>query len=358
MPSCATCQTRGGVYKPPRNVVRIVNLLFLAVGAAALVWMIRHIGVADVRATVTSVGYWSVAIMATSIAQVFLNAAGIHVFMRPEQRMVGYWRVLAAQLSGQAVNSVTPTGTLGEVVKATVLLGHAPRYRAVSAVVAYNITNVFATVAFLLFAIIVSLVLGDPPPRVVWILRVTFVVLFVVSVGVFYMLRHGLVQSLADAARRLHLLSPERREQLAERLEAFDRQVTMFGPEREADYTLGFVFVVVARVVGWFDLWLILFALGYPQGFALTVVAAAAGMIIGTLSAIVPLGIGAEEGGQAGLFALLGPGAVVGLSVSLIRRVRTVVVAGIGLTVMLGVQLVDHVLARRSRARVIERAQG
>jgi uncharacterized protein (TIRG00374 family) len=337
------------------SLIRVVNLIFFGIGVAAFVWMIRKIGVADLEAMIASVGNWAIPIMATSVAAVFLNSAAIHVFMRPEQRMVSYWRVLAAQLSGQAVNSVTPTGTLGEVVKATLLVGHAPRYRAVSAVVAFNIANVFATVAFLMFAIVIALVDGDLPTRVEWILRIALLVMVVVTIGVVYMIRHGLIRSFAGAARGLRIVSAERREKIATRLESFDRQVRIFGSDREADYGAGLAFVAISRIIGWFDLWIILTALGYSQGFVITVIAAAAGMIISTVAAIIPLGIGASEGGQAGLFELLGPGAIVGLSVSLIRRLRTVAIAGLGLTVMLAVQLLDGFLYRRSRDRVIER---
>ena len=76
-----------------------------------------------------SIGWWAVPLMLLSLTTLMLNTAAIRVFMRPEQRMISYWRVLVAQLSGQAVNSVTPTGTVGEVLKVTMLDGHAPRYR-------------------------------------------------------------------------------------------------------------------------------------------------------------------------------------------------------------------------------------
>lgn len=338
------------------NIIRIINLVFLAVGLGALLWMVRTLGWTHVSETVASVRGWALPILGTSVAAVFLNSAAIHVFMRPEQRMVSYWRVLAAQLSGQAVNSVTPTGTLGEVVKATMLVGHAPRYRAVSSVIAYNITDIFITVFLLMFAIVVSLIDGRLPARLEWILVIALGILLVLSGGVLFVLRRGLMRSIAGSARRLHILSPERRVELAERLDGFDRQVKMFGPHREADYTAGFIYMGLARIIGWFDLWLILHALGYSQGFALTVTAAAAGMIINTVATIVPLGIGADEGGQAGLFALLGVGAVVGLAISLIRRVRTIAIAAVGLLVMFGVQLADQAHYRRSRNRLLERS--
>lgn len=336
--------------------VRIVNLVFLVVGIVALVWMLRKVGWSEVRDMVSSVGLWSIPIVAIGLASIFLNAAGIHIFMRPEARMVSYWRVFAAQLSGQAVNSVTPTGTLGEVVKSTMLMGHAPRYRAVSSVVAYNIVNIFATLFFVLFAIAVWLLAIELPDKIELMLQATFVALLVVTVGAIVIVQRGLIASAAAAARRLHIISKERREQLGGLLDDFDAQVRMFGPGREADYSIGFAFVFAAKALGMLDLWVTMYALGSPGGFAFVVIAAAGGVIVGSVAAIVPMGVGAYEGGLAGMFKLLGESAGLGLAVSLIRRLRTIGIAILGIAVMLGVQLVDHLIYRASRRAIRARA--
>ena len=133
----------------------------ILLGTAALVWMVQRIGSAAIGTAIVSIGWWAVPLMASSVATLLLNTAAIRVFMRPEQRMVSYGRVLLAQLSGQAVNSVTPTGTVGEVLKVTMLMGHAPRYRAASSIVAFNVSVILTNACLVLFAMAVSVV---PPP--------------------------------------------------------------------------------------------------------------------------------------------------------------------------------------------------
>ncbi len=98
-----------------------------------------------------------------------------------------------------------------------------------------------------------------------------------------------------------------------------------------------------------------LHALGIDQGPVFVVMAAAIGVLIDSLASIVPLGIGAKEGGQAGLFELLGAGAMAGLSLSLVSRIRILVIAALGLLVMFSVQTIDNLLLRLSRKRVLER---
>ena len=325
------------------------------VGAIALAWMAPRIGIRSIIAMLASVGWWAVPLVLLSFTTLMLNTAAIREFMRPEQRMISYWRVFVAQLSGQAVNSVTPTGTMGEVLKITMLMGHAPRYRAVSSIIAFNVSVIFTNACLMLLAIFLSLVFGEFPSRLNWILGITFAVLLATILIVQYLLRHGFVFTLARFARRLHLVSAERRDRIHDRLKAFDDQLIMFGPRREANYSAGFAFVAAARIVGWFDLWLVLHALDLDPGLVFVVIVAAMGTVIDSLASIVPLGIGAKEGGHAGLYELMGMGAMAGLSASLVSRIRVLAVAALGLLVMLAVQTFDNINLRRSRSRVVER---
>ena len=339
----------------PNRYVRIINLLFFAVGVGALVWMAQRIGLRSVTTMLSSVGWWAVPLLLLSITTLMLNTAAIHEFMRPEQRMISYWRVFVAQLSGQAVNSVTPTGTVGEVLKVTMLMGHAPRYRAVSSIIAFNVSVIFTNACLMLFAIFLSLVFGEFPSRLNSILAITFAALLVMLLLVQYLLRHGFVCTLAKFANKLHLVSSERRDRIRKRLETFDKQLVMFGPNREARYSVGFFYVAAARIIGWFDLWLVLYALDLEPGLVFVVIVAAMGTIIDSLASIVPLGIGAKEGGHAGLYQLMGMGAMAGLSASLVSRIRVLVIAALGLILMLTMQAYDNIMASRSRKRLLER---
>ncbi len=341
----------------PSGWVRLANLLLLAVGVGALVWMAREVGLDQLADLLSSIRGWAIPLLLVSLAGVALDAGAIHVFMRPEQRMVSYWRVFAAQMSGQAINSVTPTGTLGEVVKATLLMGHAPRFRAVSSVIAFNLVNVVVSAVFVLLGIGVALWLPDLDPAMEHAMRIGVLLLAVVSIAVVALVRRGVVRAGAGAAHKLRFISDARRARIAERLEAFDHQLRALGRGGPASHRPGIGLILVSRLLGWFDLWLIMVALGHTAGLVFTVVAAAAGVVIGRLASIIPLGVGASEGGQAGLFHLLGAGAELGLAVSLVRRIRTVIMAAIGLLVMLLVQLIDQIRFSRAKSHLVDRTR-
>src|SRR5882672_5046831 len=110
-------------------------------GAGALAWMMHKLGWTKFHEVVDNVGWAFAAIVALDVTAVLLDARALHTFMRPEARMVSYWRVVAAQISGRAVNVVTPLGALGEATKLTMLVTHAPRVRVVSAIVLFNLAG-------------------------------------------------------------------------------------------------------------------------------------------------------------------------------------------------------------------------
>src|SRR5262249_5810616 len=116
--------------KPERHLAsHIFNLAALAVGAGALVLMVRSLGVDTAEDAIERAGPWFPVIVGLDVVAMCFDAAAIHAFMRPEARMVSYPRVLAAQASGRAISLLTPGGVLGEATKITMLVSHAPRSR-------------------------------------------------------------------------------------------------------------------------------------------------------------------------------------------------------------------------------------
>src|SRR5438067_1325590 len=121
----------------------IFNIVVLAIGAVALVFMMRSLGWSGFVASVEDIGAWAAVILALDVGTVLCDAAALNTFMRPEARMVKYPRVLAAQLSGRAINVLTPGGTLGEATKLALLVTRAPRARVLSSIVLLNLANVY-----------------------------------------------------------------------------------------------------------------------------------------------------------------------------------------------------------------------
>ena len=104
----------------------IFNLAMFVIGAIALAWMLRSTSWPELWSVIRGVGGWAALILALDLVSLTLDAAAWHAFMRPEARMVPFWRVLGAWSSGRAINVLTPGGALGEATKVTMLMNHVP----------------------------------------------------------------------------------------------------------------------------------------------------------------------------------------------------------------------------------------
>src|SRR5262245_22569684 len=79
----------------------IFNLVVFLVGGVALWWLLRNQSWPQFRAMLASVGWAGYAlVISLELSALCCDAAALHAFMRPEARMIAYWRVLGAQATG------------------------------------------------------------------------------------------------------------------------------------------------------------------------------------------------------------------------------------------------------------------
>jgi uncharacterized protein (TIRG00374 family) len=330
--------------------------VIIAVGALALAWMLRKLGWSTVKDVLRGVGGWFVVIVALDLAAIACEAAAIHQFMRPEARMVKYWRVFAAQLSGRAINILTPGGALGEATKVTMLVSNAPRGRVVSSIVLLNVAAFYLSVAIVIVGVPLTALLVDLPPGLrvtVWI-ALAIVVTVVVGIGV--LVQRGAIRTVLGGLRRMGILSKERAETWSTRLAEIDRHVKELQSNRSPGTRAGLLFVCAARLCGWVATGLALSSVGVEIGFTLLCGVYSVGVLIGWISAVVPFGLGVADGSNYALFNVLGATGAQGVFVTLLGRARSLTLAVLGLLVMVAGHTANRLEIGR-RARLIARLE-
>ena len=75
----------------------LFNLVVMILGGIGLAWMLHDLGLSYLTDAIDNVGGWFALILALDIAALCCDAAALQAFMRPEARMVSYFRVLGAQ---------------------------------------------------------------------------------------------------------------------------------------------------------------------------------------------------------------------------------------------------------------------
>ena len=328
----------------------VFNIAVLVIGGGVLAWMLHRLGLDNVRHVLARVGGWFFVIVALDLAALACDAGAIHQFMRPEARMVAYWRVLCAQASGRAINILTPGGALGEATKITMLVAHVPRGRVVSSIVLFNLASFYLQVAIVIVGVPLTALLVDLPRDLQIIVWTALGVLLPIVITLIVVIQRGAGATVLASAKRMRLLSGERAERWKTRLLDVDRHIREVQSRPSGGTRAGFLLLCAAKVCSWSSTTVVLYLVGVELGFTLLLGVFSVGVLIGWVSAFVPFGLGIADGSNYALFNVLGAAGMHGVFVTLLGRARTLTLALLGLLVMAAGHTSSRiVLARRNR---------
>lgn len=330
------------------------NVVMLVLGFAMLAWFARRLEWGDLATMIAGVGRWFAIILGLDLVAVLLDARALHAFMRPEARMISYWRVVAAQLSGRAVNVVTPLGALGEATKLTMLVTHAPRVRVVSAIVLFNLAELYLSVAVMVIVVPVALLEVDLPRalQVTVAIGLAGAIALVFAVGV--LIERGATATLTGLLQRVRVISRERHDSWQARLQELDRHLAGLH-ERGAGTWRGVLWVVGSRLVTWTSTFTLIGAVGVAISPRLVAGVLSVGVLIQWIAAVVPFGLGVADTGNYALYDLLGASGIHGAVVTMLNRARSLAVAAVGFAVMAVVHTLNRLAVARMHARLRDR---
>jgi uncharacterized membrane protein YbhN (UPF0104 family) len=339
---------------PERHLVsHLFNVAMLVFGAGALVWMMRELGWDKFREAVDGVGGSFVIIAALDVGAVLLDARALHTFMRPEARMVSYWRVVAAQISGRAVNVVTPLGALGEATKLTMLVTRAPRVRVASAIVLFNLAGLYLSVAVMAIGTPVTLLLVDLPRSLKLTVAVGLAIVIALMVAIGVLVHRGALTTILSLLRGVRIISAERLASWRDRLREVDRQIGELH-NRGAGTWHGVFWVMASKLVTWTSTIVLISAVGVQITPHLVIGVLSVGVLIQWIASVVPLGLGLADGGNYALYDLLGASGAHGAFVTMLNRVRSAMVALVGFVVMAVVHALNRLALARMRRKLKE----
>jgi uncharacterized protein (TIRG00374 family) len=323
----------------------IFNFGVLAIGIVAVTFVAHHLGWSGIRHTITGAGAWIAVIAVIDLVSATCDAYAIHGFLLPRQR-VSYWRVYAAQLSGMAINRLTPGNSLGEPVKVTMLVRTVPTELAVSAIVMFNLTTMYVGIAAIVLGVPMTALLLDLPGQVALVVWIGLAVLVALAVVIAVLVRRGAIGTLIDALVALRIISAARGNRWRAKVGDIDHRVRGIADAKSSGFRRGLLGVLGSRVLNWIGTIVVLHAADIQMTPALVVASLSVGILVTWISNIIPLGLGIADGTNYMLYGLLGAAPVAGLLFTLLTRLRTVVLASLGLTAM----VIANTLHRRNAA--------
>ncbi len=313
--------------KPRLNL----NLLAGGLGALVLAVLLYRLGPATVLAELRRIGWGWILIIGQEILPILANTAGWHYTFLKAHRRVPFGRLLRLRLGGDGFNYLIPSATLGgellrlQVLRRDMALGAAAASVTVAKFTQFLGQALFIAVGLLLAAPFAPLAPGLLP--VLWALLIgCFLFLGLILLGLW----KGMF------SRFTHLL----RAWLPTRLKGYlpvdqaaelDRDIAAFLADDQPAFWISTLCFGLAWALGSVEVLLICHFLGLPVDLATAVTVETLSVFIDGVLFFVPGKLGTQEGGKVLIFLSLGLPPVSGLAFGLIRRIRELTWAGLGL---------------------------
>ena len=326
--------------------LRWITPALLAIAIVALVFTIRDVGLRTLGHYLRLIGWWWIAVVALEVLNTTLHSTAIRAFAAPDKLRLR--DAFVAQLAGRAVNAVTPSGNLGEVVKMSVLTDVVTPSRAVSTILLYNVVSFTIELGIVAAAApFLALLVPMPLPLRALFLGVG-VLCAVLSVGLYWLVHRGMLASLAKVPVKLGLVSQHRYAGWYEKLHGIDEKLRMTAGASRRDRLIGIGALFLSRLSAILLSLLILRSVGTSISFGFVAAWTVGSFPIYLASTLVPMGLGVSEGGYYGLFRTLGYNPAFAVTLVIARRCITIMYATIGLVLVTFSETVKRAKARHT----------
>jgi uncharacterized protein (TIRG00374 family) len=329
------------------------NAAMLLLGLGMLAILLMRLGVEQVTVQLEAAGWALVGAFLLSLLRwlamtgawrTLINATGARVSLRD---------LYPAFLTGQAINFLTPTGGLGEVVKATMVRPTVDGQRAAVSLVALNLLEAVPIQALNLLVPLGCLLFTDLPADLL---------LLLLGLGMLFCLPIGLLCLLVRPrpAKRITFVLARLFGKRGQGLEAWLAKAGAMAGQLEDLWHPGtgrtavlrsLALMFVGRAIELLEVTLLLMilrpAVSPGVQIALSALSLSVGKMLSWVAMFIPGQVGLSEGSGALLFKWVGLDPILGFSFELLKRLRTLGGVAIGLFLGLGVML------RRAKVRPV-----
>jgi hypothetical protein len=311
----------------------MARVVFLVAGVALFGYLVAQLGPAAVLEMLGRIGWGAVPIALAYSAYQCVRAGALSASVT-SARSLRFRDSLWIRLSGEAVQFLTFTGPfLAEPAKAWLLKGRGLTSTEGFAATLTEYLSYTITAAVLSAAALGWLLAYGIPPgaaKTVATILLCLMIAFLVSAAVAITRRIHLLGAILERLAALPLVRRRLRPNMKEvhRVEDLLLEVMHDRPVRFARIL---ALEVTSHALHVFELYLIVRALELGAGMGTAALIEGAAKFVGLAFFFVPGQVGASEGTHSLIFDLVGLPAVAGFTVPFVRRIRSVVVAAVGL---------------------------
>jgi putative membrane protein len=325
---------------PPRakQALQIAEWAFLVGGLTLLAFLIRELGPSTVLANLRIVGWGIVLIIGQEGLAYLANTLGwLSAFPSPRPA-IPFRQLLAARIAGDAINYVTPTATLGgEFVRTRFLHGQANGTALVASVTVAKLCQTIGQIVFVVIGLTVIVDETPLPPPMRHALMAGLSAFSALVMVLVIAQRRGMFAPLLRLSQRLRLSA--RAPELTRQLQHLDEEIARIHGNAPGAVFLSVMGFLTGWACGVVEIYLILWFLGVPVGVERALTIEVLSVAIDGMLFFVPAKVGTQEGGKVLIFTILGLDPAKGLALGILRRIRELTWALIGLLILSRQQL-------------------
>ncbi len=309
--------------------MKIIRFIGVALGLSLLATLLYQVGWEALRDTLLVLQWKYLIILTYPMSWMLLNTAGWYVSRHPGGLVIPFFILFKIRLAGETFNSLLPSSYVGgEPVKAKLLSQWIPLNEAASSVL---IAKSAQSIGLLLF-IGMGLIIGLPPTATPGQKQAGWIAFGILTAGVLiftWLLGH---QSFSRIGRVLHRFTRIPWLQAQEtRLTRLDASLGQFYRECKGRFLWSALWHGAGWIAGMLELVVVFYLMGTPISWRQAWFMGALAQLGAVIGLISPGGLGFYEGGHYMAAMLLGLPPSLGVSASLIRRVREIFWDGVGL---------------------------
>jgi uncharacterized protein (TIRG00374 family) len=308
-----------------------LNGFLLALGLVFLVVLICRIGVGELWRELSQLGWGLVPlILGEGLAEMFHAISWRYCLVGP-YRSVPIPRLFRINITGYAINYLTPTATLGGDVTKTALL--AINHRVPEAVAGILVSKLSFALAHLLFVTLGTLLVQPvlELPHALWVLLLTGGGVILIGIITFlFVQKHGKLGVVIRWLAKRNIGGKMLR-RLAGNIGHVDESLKIYYRDQPWGLPLSIFWHFLGYSVGIFQTWFFLHLLTDDTSIKRAAGAWFLAMWFDLLAFAVPLNLGVMEGGRIVAFAAVGYNSVLGITYGVAFRLAQLFWAGFGL---------------------------
>jgi hypothetical protein len=315
------------------NTLRCLRPLASIASIVLFIYVLQQTGPRAVLDKIRLVGWDFLVLMLLSGVRHVLRAVAWSYCVQTDGPRPGPLSLLGPRLMGDALNDLTPAGPLlGEPAKVAIVSELVPAQAGASSVVLENLIYVLAGLLFMLTGIVTVLAKLGTLQGFRWI-GGGLVICFVAWMAMLWLivtrrilLLGGALDYLKGAGLRWAFL--ERHQQ---RLRAMEQAIHDFFLTRKRVFLVVLAIEMATNFTGVAEAYLILKVTAAHASFSAAYLVESASRAVQFAFSFIPLGLGIQEGAAAATLQAVGYAASAGVSLAIIRKIRTVLWIGVGL---------------------------